>query len=362
MSIPKDKPSYSSLGRKAPNQPYIYKIPEPRPEWLALYSENAIEPQLPIIDAHHHLWGEQEGYLLDDFVADITSGHRVVATIFVQCQWSYRTKGPKSLMPIGETERVRYIAEEAVRRKIPVDICAGIIGFADMGLGDLVEPVLQAHVEAGGGRFRGVRHSTTNDPGIVSHFFGPTVPDLLMRESFQRGLSKVQAAGLTFDAWIYFKQIPQLTIIARAFPDLKIVLNHLGAPLGVGPYQGRRKEVFQTWRATLKELSSCPNVYIKIGGLGMVLTGFDFHHQPMPPNSQNLAEHWTPYVHTAIELFGASRCMFESNFPVDKVMCDYTVLWNAFKHITAGASSQERHDLFGKTAATFYRLNLPNLN
>ena len=362
MSTLPAHPAPSGPGGTEAGRPYVYKIPEPRPDWLALYSEEALEPQLRIVDAHHHLWDEGgEGYLLDDLVADVTSGHQVVATVFVQCHWSYRTEGPQSLKPVGETERVRGIAEEAMRRQVPVEICAGIVGFADMELGDALQPVLVAHVEAGGGRFRGVRHITTNDPGIVSHFLGPTMPDLLRRESFRRGLACLEAAGLTFDAWLYFKQIPQLTEIARALPGLKIVLNHLGGPLGAGPYQGRRDEVFQMWRAALKELSGCPNVYVKIGGLGMVLTGFDFHLQPRPPSSQTLAEHWTPYVHTAIELFGASRCMFESNFPVDKVMCSYPVLWNAFKRMTAGASQGERSDLFGRTAASFYSLDVPKV-
>ena len=336
----------------------LFRHPSPRPEWLAQRVEDILEPDLAIVDPHHHLWDLHGGYLLDDLIADTSSGHRIVATVFSQCGWSYREDGPVSMRPVGETERVAAVAIEAQRRGLPTRVCAGIVGHADMELGEAVAPVLQAHVEAGAGRFRGIRHITARDEGLSASLLGRPPTDLLQRKAFHQGLKTLQAAGLSFDAWLYFKQIPQLVDIARAFPNLPIVLNHLGAPLGVGPYSGKRDEVFKTWSEAMKALAACPNVHMKLGGLAMVVMGFDFHKQATPPSSQTLAQAWGPYLQKAIELFGAQRCMFESNFPVDKSMCSYAVLWNAFKRVAAGASATEKASLFRETANSFYRLGI----
>ena len=329
-----------------------------KPAWLATRREDALEPDLPIVDPHHHLWEREGGYLLDELVADLTSGHRVVATVFAQCGYAYRTSGPLPLRPVGETEFVAGVARQAEQRGVKTRVCAGIVGYADMELGDDVAAVLQAHIDAGAGRFRGIRHITARDEGFNASLLGRPPADLLQRPAFHRGLARLQAMGLSFDAWLYHPQIPQLVDLARAFPELPIVLNHVGGPLAVGPYRGKRDEVLATWRAAMRELSACPNVHIKLGGLAMGICGFEFHLQPVPPSSEQLSAAWRPYLDASIELFGARRCMFESNFPVDKAMCSYAVLWNAFKRVAAGASADEKAWLFKDTAQSFYKLGL----
>ncbi len=329
------------------------------PAWLARTSEAALDPALPIIDPHHHLWEREGGYLLDDLLADIGGGHNVVATVFAQCGYAYRSDGPVALRPVGETERIAAIARQAVARGVPQAVCAGIVGHADMTLGDAVADVLQAHVQAAGGAFRGVRHINAWHADFNASLLGRPPADLFQQPVFRRGLQALQAAGLSFDAWLYHTQIPQLTELARALPGLPIVLNHVGGPLGVGPYHGQGAAVFAAWRSVMQDLATCPNVSVKLGGLAMAICGFDFQLLPAPPSSQRLASAWAPYLQDAIELFGAGRCMFESNFPVDKAMTSYAVLWNAFKRVAAGASASEKAALFHGTANRFYRLGLP---
>ena len=328
------------------------------PAWLAGQHEAALDPQLPIIDPHHHLWEREGGYLLDELLADLGSGHRVDATVFAQCGYGYRSSGPAELRPVGETEFVAGVARAAEARGCGTRVCAGIVGHADMLLGDAVEAVLQAHIDAGGGRFRGVRHITARDEGFNASLLGRPPAGLMAQAAFRQGLKRLQALGLSFDAWLYHPQIPELVDLARAMPDLPIVLNHVGGPLAVGPYQGRQAEVLAQWRASMQALAACPNVCVKLGGLAMVICGFDFQLLAAPPSSEQLAAAWRPYLHGSIELFGAERCMFESNFPVDKAMTGYAVLWNAYKRVAAGASASEKAWLFKGTAERFYRLGL----
>jgi L-fuconolactonase len=328
------------------------------PAWLATYAEAAIEPDLPIIDPHHHLWEREGGYLLDDILADTDSGHRIVATVYAQCGYAYRSDGPEAMRPVGETEFVAGVARAATQRGSKTKVCAGIVGHADMQLGDAVEPVLRAHIEAGASRFRGVRHITARHEEFNASLLGRPPGDLLQRPGFRRGLARLQALGLSFDAWLYHTQIDQLTDLARAMPQLPIAINHVGGQLGVGPYHGRRDAMFVEWRAAMQRLADCPNVHVKLGGMAMALGGWDFHLLPKPPSSEQLAAAWGPTMLTCIELFGAQRCMFESNFPVDKAMTGYVVLWNAFKRIAAGASADEKAALFAGTADRFYRLGI----
>ena len=329
--------------------------PDVDPAWLARLHEDVLEPDLAIIDPHHHLWDRSGGYFIDELLADTGLGHNIVATVFVQCHHGYRSSGPEELRPVGETEFVARLADEADRRSPQTHVCAGIVGYADLQLGERVDAVLQAHVKAARGRFRGIRRLTARDESFRTHL--PMLqPRMLADPGFRKGYSRLPAFGLSYDAWVYHPQIEEVTDLARSFPDVPIVLDHVGTPLGIGPYQGRRDEVFRAWQADIKELSTCPNVCVKLGGLAMAVNGFDFHKQALPPSSGELASHWRPYMESCIELFGASRCMFESNFPVDKAMCSYAVLWNAFKRIAAGASPNEKAALFHDTAARFYRL------
>jgi L-fuconolactonase len=337
--------------------PLVLSHPVPNPVWLAKLTEDILEPALPIVDPHHHLWDHNGNtYFLDQLQADLTSGHNVVATVFLQCFWAYRTTGPEAMRPVGETEFVASVAADAQRRKTHANVCAGIVGYADMRLGAAVDEVLAAHEAAGAGRFRGIRHITARHPRFVASMSTPPTFGLMADPAFRAGIACLARRGLSYDAWLYHTQINQLVDLARAFPDLPIVLNHVGGPLGVGPYRGRREQVFAEWHAALKRLSACPNVHMKLGGLAMVVNGFDFHEHVLPPSSGELADAWRPYMEACIEAFGANRCMFESNFPVDKGMCDYPVLWNAFKRIAAACSADEKSALFHDTAARFYRL------
>ncbi|MFM0011736.1 amidohydrolase family protein [Paraburkholderia sediminicola] len=334
----------------------VFKHVELNPAWLDRLREDIIDPDLPIVDPHHHLWDRSGGYLLDELLADTGSGHNITATVYVQCGYAYRPDGPEAFKPVGETEFVASVAEEAARRGAKTRVCAGIVGYADLTLGDEVDAVLQAHIDAGGGRFRSVRHIVARHASFQASLLTPPPLYLMNDATFRRGVSRLGAFNLCFDAWLYHTQIRELADLARAFPELPIVMNHLGGPLGVGPYQGRRDEVFREWRDAIAELAECPNAYVKLGGLAMAIAGFEFHREPLPPSSGELANAWRPYMDACIEHFGAERCMFETNSPVDKGMCGYPVIWNAYKRIASGASASEKAALFHDTATRVYKL------
>ena len=321
--------------------------------------EAILEPDLPICDPHHHLWHYPDNrYLLEDLLADIGAGHRVESTVFVECAAFYRARGPEAFRFVGETEFVAGVAAMADSGRYgPVRACEGIVGRADLSLGEAVDAVLKAHIAAGGGRFRGIRHAGGWDASDAIRNSHTEPPQHLYADpKFREGFARLAANGLSFEAWQYHPQLPDVIDLARAFPDTKIMLNHVGGPLGVGPYAGRRDEIFAGWRDHIRELAACPNVFVKLGGLGMSVYGFGFHKRAQLPGSAELAEAWRPYIETCIEAFGTHRGVFESNFPVDKVSCSYDTLWNAFKRITAGASADEKARLYRDNARAFYRL------
>ncbi|MDX2157417.1 MAG: amidohydrolase family protein [Hyphomicrobiaceae bacterium] len=338
----------------------VHYIPN-RLDWLAKVTEPTLEPSLPIVDPHHHLW-DRPGwpYMMPDLLIDTNTGHNIVATVFVQCRAFHRADGPVETRPVGETQFVAGVAamsESGIYGKTRV--CEGIVGHADMTLGSRVEPVLEAHVKAGNGRFRGIRHITAWDPDPVIMNPAYTPPRHQLKDTrFQEGLKTLGRMGLSFDAWLYHPQIDDLTAAAKAIPDTRFVLDHVGGPLAIQGYAGKRDEVFKDWSAAIKRLAECPNVSIKLGGLGMRINGFKFEDAARPPTSEALAEAWKPYIATCIEAFGASRCMFESNFPVDKGSYSYGVFWNACKLLAKGASADEKRDLFAGTAQRFYRLSM----
>jgi predicted TIM-barrel fold metal-dependent hydrolase len=333
---------------------------ENRADWLARHREDPLDPGLPIVDPHHHLW-DRPGwpYMLPDLLADTTTGHNIVATVFVQCRAFHRADGPIEMRPVGETQFVAGVAAMAESGIYGATrVCEGIVGHADMLLGKAVEPVLEAHVRAGNGRFRGIRHITAWDPDPVVMNPAYTPPRHALQDpTFQDALRVLGTMGLTFDAWLYHPQIDDLAAAAAAVPGTRFVLDHVGGPLGIQGYAGRRDEVFNDWRAAVRRLAERPNVFIKLGGLGMRINGFRFEDAAEPPTSEALATAWRPYVETCIEAFSASRCMFESNFPVDKGSYSYGVFWNACKRLAGGASASERLDLFAGTAQRFYRLS-----
>ena len=335
--------------------------------------EEAIEPDLEIVDPHHHVRDPvgRPRYLFAEFLADVSSGHNIVATVAIEVGDMFRAYGPPELRPVGETEFLNGIAAMFASGKYGRTLgCAGIVGFADLRLGDKVQPVLDAHIVAGGGRFRGIRM-----PGAWHESYAPArmknrqattgivvPPHLLLDPGFRAGFACLSPRNLSFDVMVFHPQIPDLIDLARAFPGTNIIVNHYGAPLGLGPFTGKYKEVFVPWRAAIKELARCQNVFVKLGGLrkaGISIAGYvvgELGEFEVQPSSSEFAQAWRPYIETCIEAFGPTRCMFESNFPPEKVVCSYVCVWNAFKRATAGYSAADRAALFSRTAASVYRL------
>ena len=347
-------------------------------------AETILEPDLPIVDPHHHLWdrrsyaappsaagaapehpfmtaiADARRYLLDELLADTGSGHKVVATVFVECGAFYKADGPVEMRTVGETEFVNGVAAMSASGLYgETRACAGIVGRADLLLGDAVAPVLEAHVAAGGGRFRGIRNSASfNEDKEVLGPLNRVEAGLYHSDKFREGFRRLAPLGLSFDAWLLEPQLPDAISLAQAFPETHIILDHVGTPIGRGSYEGKLKERFPIWRDNIRELAKSPNVVVKLGGLAMAFCNFpSFLAEPRAPSEQ-LAAEWGPYIETCIEAFGPRRCMFESNFPVDMGSCDYATLWNAFKHIAKGYSPDEKAALFSGTAAKTYRLAL----
>ena len=329
--------------------------------WLDQVHEDALEPELPIVDPHHHLWDyPRDRYMLDELLADLDSGHNIVATVYVEASSMYRAEGPKHLAPVGETEFVNGIAaQSASGRYGELRACKGIVSFADLMLAEAVDEVLEAHLAAAPARLRGIRHSVAwdKDEKIIGYKNSPR--GLMSDPAFRRGFARLEPYGLTFDAWLYHPQIAELADLARAFPGVTIVLDHFGGPLGIGSHAGRRAEIFEIWKRDVAELAGCPNVVAKIGGLWMALNGYGWQDRPKPPSSEELAAASRDWFLHAIDVFGPARCMFESNFPVDKVSCSYGVMWNAFKRMASDFGAEDKRALFHDTAARVYRLDGP---
>ncbi len=333
-------------------------------DWVALTQEPALEPDLPICDPHHHLWDRRpsrapyERYQLDELLADTRAGHNIRSTVFVEARSMYREDGPVELRPVGEVEYVQGIAAASASGLYgPIRVAAAIVGHADLRLGEAVAPVLDALQAASPNRFRGIRHSTTWDPHPeIENTAGDNRPGMLADEQFRAGARVLARRGLTFDAWLFAHQMPELAAFARAVPDLTIVLNHVGGLLRVGPYAERVDDVMSAWRENIALVAQCPNVVVKLGGLGMPRFGFDWHLRERPVGSEELARDMAPLLTYCIDHFGPERCMFESNFPVDKVSFSHGVGFNAFKRLSSGYSASERAAMFHDTAARIYRI------
>ena len=334
---------------------------DPREDWLAQYTEEVIDPARPIVDPHHHLWDRGgQRYMIEEMAADIASGHNIVATVYVDCRSMYRASGPEALRPVGEVEFANGVAAMSASGGYgPAQINAGIVSHVNLLLGDGARPVLEAEIAAGNGRFRGIRHSSAWDAEFeVAGMYAKRPKGILLDPTFREGFACLAPLGLSFDAWLFHPQIGELTDLARAFPDTRIMLDHCGGPIGIGRFAGKREETFASWKASILEIAKCPNVSVKLGGLAMRLLGYDFHERPMPPSSEQAAAAWRPYIETCIEAFGPTRAMFESNFPPDKGQCSYQVIFNAFKRIAAQYSEAEKTALFSRTAVDFYRLRV----
>src|SRR6202166_1118698 len=332
---------------------------DPRQDWLAQYTEEIIDPARPIVDPHHHLWDRgAQLYLIEEITDDIASRHNIIATVYVEARSMYRAQGPEAFRPVGEVEFANGAAAMSASGGYgPAAVCAGIVGHVNLLLGDGARPVLEAEIAAGQGRFRGIRHSSAWDADAdAAGMYAARPKGLLLDSTFRKGFACLAPLGLSFDAWLFHPQIGELTDLARAFPDTRIVLDHCGGPIGIGSYANRRDEIFSGWKASILEIAKCPNVAVKLGGLAMRLLGYDFHERAMPPSSEDAAAAWRPYIETCIEAFGPNRAMFESNFPPDKGQCSYQVIFNAFKRIAAPCSEAEKTALFSKTATDVYKL------
>ncbi len=327
-------------------------------EWLAQVDEPIVDPDQRIIDPHHHLWptGRFGAYLLEDLWSDTGSGHRIEKTVFVECGASYRESGPDKFKPIGETEFVAAIAAQSAKGRQQAKI-AGIVGRADLTLGAAVEEVLHLHKDAGRGLFRGIRHAGARDPNPEALSIPGRAPaGLYAMPDFREGVRTLGRFGLTYDTWHYHHQNADFAALARAVPETTMILDHFGTPLGVGPYAGKRDEIFAAWKKDIAAIAQCPNVVAKLGGLAMPDNGFGWETRATPATSDELAHAQQRYYLHTIECFGPERCMFESNFPVDKRSISYGVLYNALKKIARGFSPAEKHAMFYGTAERIYRL------
>jgi predicted TIM-barrel fold metal-dependent hydrolase len=322
-----------------------------------------LEPEIPICDPHHHFWDFRtdrlpyQRYLLHELAADMYSGHNVRSTVFIEARSMYRPDGPEELRPVGEVEFVQGLAAASASGLYgPARAAAGIVGHADLKLGASVQPVLEALQAASPNRFRGIRHAVGWDPypGLAKR----DIQGALATDGYRAGARVLAKMGLTLDNSLYFTQLYELADFARAVPDLTIVLNHIGGLLRVGPYANRDDEVLAAWRQGIDAAAQCPNIVIKLGGVGQLRYGFDWHERPEPIGSEELAGHLAPLLHYCIEQFGPDRCMFESNFPVDKVSYSYLVVYNAFKRLSKGYSASERAAMFHDTAARVYRIDV----
>jgi len=312
--------------------------------------EKPVETLLTICDPHHHMWDRPGNRYMPGELLDDVNGNNVVRTVFIDCYSAYRMEGPPEMMPVGETEFMQIIASASRTGK--TQIAAGIVGHANLTLGEKVAPVLEAHIAAGKGFFKGIRHSTAWDANLRSYMNSPR--GLMVDSKFQEGFAQLGKFGLSFDAWLYFHQLPEAAKIALIFPNTTIIVDHIGGPINVG--SPGHDGVMAEWKKGIAALRQLQNVYIKLGGLGMPVCGFDWDKRAERPGSAELAAAMAPYYLYCIEQCGVNRCMFESNFPVDRVSYSYTAMWNAFKRIVKDFSAAEKSALFHDTAARAYRL------
>lgn len=328
--------------------------------WLGLTQEETIAPNQPICDPHHHLWDRNgHRYLIHELMQDLGSGHNIESTVFVECFSMFRKGGEVLHRPVGETEFVQGVAAMSASGNYGTTrVAAGIVGFADLTAGSSIEPVLEAHINASPKAFRGIRHAAGYDAHEKVNNSHTNPPEAIYaRDDFREGLALLEKHNLSFDAWHYHTQIEGFTELVRDFPGITFILDHFGGPLGIGPYAGKHAAIFERWQEHTAALAKYQNVYAKLGGINMKINGFNWHKRPKPPSSGELADATAHYYHHMIKHFGAKRCMFESNFPVDKVTCSYNLLWNAFKRIAKDYSDAEQEALFRGSAMKAYRID-----
>ncbi|OHV64847.1 amidohydrolase family protein [Pseudofrankia sp. BMG5.36] len=318
--------------------------------------EDVLEPELPIVDAHYHLWDrdasmQREDYHLDHFIDDLASGHNIESTVFVEAEARYRPDGPAQLRCVGETEFANASGEEAAALGLKTRIAAGIVAYADLDLGADVDAVLDAHQAAAPDRLRGIRDMAALDRSAPERD-----PHRLLQPDFRQGLRRLAARGLTFDLYVFQVQLGDAIATVRALPEVTFVLNHLGGLIGIRPWVGRRDELWAQWHDDIATIAREPNVYLKLGGLNMFIPGFNWHHGDRLPSSTQLVDATGKYYSHGIESFGPGRCMFGSNFPPDKLSGSYRTLWNSFKLVASVYTAEEKAAMFAGTASRVYRL------
>ncbi len=331
-------------------------------DWLALTTEETLEPEIAICDPHHHFWvhrpepADYQQYLLPDLAGDVNSGHNVHSTVFIEVRCEYRTDGPDEMKPVGEVEYVQTIADASASGSHgPTKAAAAIIGHADLKLGEGVRPVLEAMQAASPNRFRGVRHSVGWDES--RELANREINGALGTDGYRAGAKVLAGMGLILENSLYFHQASELADFARALPELTIVLNHIGGLVRVGPYANRDEYVLPEWRKGIELMAKAPNIVLKLGGVGQTRFAYGWDERETPVGSEELAETLGPLMNHCIEQFGPERCMFESNYPVDKISYSYNVLFNAFKRLSKGYSATDRANLFHGTAARVYNIN-----
>jgi L-fuconolactonase len=327
-------------------------------EWLALVDEEPVDPDRAIVDPHHHLWpaGGLLRYGVDDLVRDTAGGHRIIQTVFVECNAGYRGDGPDHLRSLGETEFVAGAARELAERHPDAAPIAGIVAHVDL-IDERLDDVLDAHTVAAGGLLRGIRDALARSVEPEAHWIpGAYAEGKSSDPAFRGGAARLGARGLAYDSWHFHYQNRDFADLARAVPETTMVLDHFGTPVGVGRFAGRHDEVFEQWRVDIADVASCPNTVAKLGGLAMPDNGFGYDTAPVPPSSDELLATQRRWYEHAIDCFGPDRCMFESNFPVDRLSLSYGVYWNAMKKLAAQYSESEQAALFAGTAQRVYRL------
>lgn len=329
------------------------------PEWLDRVQEEIVDPDRLIIDTHHHLWGADGAlpYQLDDLWTDTQSGHRVEKTIFMECGAEYRTEGPAQLRSLGEVEFVREAASKSANDPEGRSQIVALVSHIDLTLGEAIEEIVERHEEESGGLFRGVRHAgacARREDGLM--IAGKAPVGLYGLKNFRTGVDQLGRLGHSYDTWHYHYQMKDFIALARAVPNTLMVLDHFGTPLGVGVYADQREAIYKEWKRDIAELARCENVVAKLGGLAMPDNGFGWMGRDTPPTSDEFKQAQRRYYLHTIDCFGPDRCLFESNFPVDKMSISYPVLWNGFKKIVQDFSEDEKQALFSETAMRIYRL------
>jgi predicted TIM-barrel fold metal-dependent hydrolase len=325
-------------------------------QWLAQVVEDIIDPDREIVDPHHHLWQRPDwNYELAELWGDTSAGHNVVQTVFLECGSKYLGDGAEHFRPVGETTYVAKIAAASAQDPNKARIAA-IVSRADLRHAEL-DAVLDAHEAASQGLFRGIRHAGAREPHPDGFLIPGSAPAGLYADAaFQRGVARLGERGYTYDTWHYFHQNADFAELAKAVPDTTLVLDHFGTPLGVGYYAGKQHAIFTQWQKDIETIARCPNVVAKLGGLAMPDNGFGWDKRERPPSSDEFVDAQAKYYHHTIECFGAQRCMFESNFPVDRLSISYPILWNGLKKIASRYTEAEQSAMFNGTARRVYQL------